>query len=113
MAARTSKEDVQAVQAALNRRMNAKLDVDGRCGTATINAIMAFQKAIGQSRPDGRVDPGRGTANKLAGTGKLANPPPPPPSPKKLPILGEPVLNRAAAGLARHAAMCSITTSAN
>jgi len=87
-------EDVQAVQAALNRRMDAKLDVDGRCGTATINAIMAFQKAIGQSRPDGRVDPGRGTANKLAGTGKL-DPPPPPPSPKKLPDLGEPVLNRA------------------
>jgi peptidoglycan hydrolase-like protein with peptidoglycan-binding domain len=87
-------EDVQAVQAALNRRMNAKLAVDGRCGAATINAIMEFQKAIGQSRPDGRVDPGRGTANKLAASGKL-DPPPPPPNPKKLPDLGEPVLKHA------------------
>ena len=87
-------EDVRAVQAALNRRMNAKLDVDGRCRPDTIEAIMAFQKAIGQSRPDGRVDPGRGTARKLAASGKLEAPPPPP-NPKAPPELGKPDLKRA------------------
>jgi len=45
-------EDVLAVQAALNRRMNAKLAVDGRCGPASLEAITDFQKAIGQSRAE-------------------------------------------------------------
>ena len=87
-------EDVRTVQAALNRRMNAKLAVDGRCDPGTIEAITAFQKAIGQSRPDGRVEPGRGTARKLAASGKLEAPPPPP-NPKEPPELGKPDLRRA------------------
>lgn len=88
-------EDVQQVQAALNKRMDAKLNVDGKCGKATIDAIAAFQKAIGQSRPDGRVDPGRGTARKLAESGKLP-PPPPPPNPKAPPEdLGEATVEHA------------------
>ncbi|MBL8363534.1 MAG: peptidoglycan-binding protein [Rubrivivax sp.] len=88
-------EDVQQVQAALNRRMNAGLNVDGQCGKGTIDAIMAFQKALGQSKPDGRVDPGRGTANEMAKSGKLP-PPPPPPNPKAPPEdLGEPSVKHA------------------
>jgi len=88
-------EDVQAVQVALNRRADAGLPVDGRCGPATIEAIMEFQRALGQSRPDGRVDPNRGTARALAASGKVGKPPPPP-SPKAPPEdLGEPTLARA------------------
>ncbi len=71
-------EDVQQVQSALNRRLGAKLDVNGRCGQDTIEAIMDLQRALGQSRPDGRVEPGRGTARALTGSGKLPPPPPPP-----------------------------------
>jgi hypothetical protein len=88
-------DDVRQVQAALNRRMGIKLDVDGRCGPATIAAIVEFQRALGQSRPDGRVDPGRGTARALAASGKLP-PPPPPPKPIAPPEdLGPPTLVRA------------------
>lgn len=87
-------DDVRAVQAALNRRMSAKLDVDGKCGRGTIDAIVAFQKALGQSRPDGRVDPGRGTARALAESGKIG-PPPKPPAPMAPPDLGVPNLKQA------------------
>jgi len=88
-------EDVQAVQAALNRRAGAGLKVDGRCGSDTIEAIVEFQRALGQSRPDGRVDPKRGTARALAASGKIGKPPPPP-NPKAPPEdLGEATLERA------------------
>ncbi len=71
-------EDVKLVQAALNRRADAGLKVDGRCGRDTIEAIVEFQRALGQSKPDGRVDPKRGTARALAASGKVGKPPPPP-----------------------------------
>lgn len=88
-------EDVQQVQIALNRRADAGLKVDGRCGKDTVEAIMEFQRALGQSRPDGRVDPKRGTARALAASGKIGKPPPPP-NPKAPPEdLGEPTLGRA------------------
>jgi hypothetical protein len=88
-------EDVQAVQAALNRRAGAGLNVDGRCNKDTIAAIMEFQRALGQSKPDGRVDPGRSTARALAASGKIGKPPPPP-NPKAPPeSLGAATLARA------------------
>jgi hypothetical protein len=70
-------EDVLAVQAALNRRADADLPGDGQCGPATLAAIIIFQQALGQSKPDGRVDPGRGTAGALAACGKIGKPPAP------------------------------------
>ena len=88
-------EDVEAVQTALNRRTDAKLPVDGRCGPATIEAIVEFQRALGQSKPDGRVDPNRGTARALAASGKVGKPPPPPNPMTPPENLGEPTLARA------------------
>jgi hypothetical protein len=88
-------EDVKAVQIALNRRADAGLKVDGRCGGDTIEAIVAFQRALGQSRPDGRVEPRRGTARALMASGKIGTAPPAP-SPLAPPEdLGEPSLERA------------------
>jgi peptidoglycan hydrolase-like protein with peptidoglycan-binding domain len=88
-------EDVQAVQAALNRRAGAGLKVDGRCSKDTIEAIMEFQRAMGLSKPDGRVDPGRGTARALAASGKIGKPPPPPNPKAPPPDLGAATLARA------------------
>ncbi len=88
-------EDVKAVQAALNRRAGAGLNVDGRCGRDTIEAIVEFQRALGQSKPDGRVDPKRGIARALAASGKIGNPPPPPNPMAPPEDLGEPTLARA------------------
>ena len=88
-------EDVQQVQAALNRRADAGLDVDGRCGKDTIEAIVEFQRALGHSRPDGRVDPKRGTARALAASGKVGKPPPPPNPMAPPEDLGEATLGRA------------------
>jgi peptidoglycan hydrolase-like protein with peptidoglycan-binding domain len=59
--------DVLAVQQALNRRANAGLVADGASGPKTIAAIEAFQKSVGQAKPDGRVDPGGATARALEG----------------------------------------------
>ncbi len=87
-------DDVQQVQTALNRRLGAGLDVDGKCGPGTIKAIMEFQKALGQNRPDGLVEPRRGTARALAGTGRVGAPPPPP-SPIAPPKLDPPSLTKA------------------
>jgi peptidoglycan hydrolase-like protein with peptidoglycan-binding domain len=87
-------DDVRAVQVALNRRIKAGLSVDGKSGPKLITAIYNFQKALGQSRPDGRVDPGRGTARALAESGKLG-PPPKPPQPLPPPDLGVPKLDTA------------------
>lgn len=53
--------DVRAVQAALG------ISADGQCGGGTIAAIEAFQRTMGQAKPDGRVDAGGGTERALAG----------------------------------------------
>jgi hypothetical protein len=88
-------DDVKAVQMALNRRADAGLAVDGRCTPGTIDAIVAFQTALGQSSPNGLVEPGRGTARALAASGKIGKAPPPP-SPKAPPgDLGAQTLDRA------------------
>ena len=89
-------EDVQAVQTSLNRRIEAGLPIDGKCSPATLKAIEEFQKALGQLKPDGLIEPGRGPARALAGTGKLP-PPPPPPQPIPPPKLGKASLAKAPA----------------
>ena len=53
--------DVRAVQAALG------ISADGQCGGGTIAAIEAFQRNMGQAKPDGRVDAGGATERALAG----------------------------------------------
>jgi hypothetical protein len=88
--------DVQAIQKALNTKMKAGLAVDGNCGPQVIAAIEAFQKALGQLKPDGRIDPGRGTARALASSGPMP-PTPTPPQPVAMPKLGKPALEKAPA----------------
>jgi peptidoglycan hydrolase-like protein with peptidoglycan-binding domain len=80
-------QDVQAVQNALNRKASAALPVDGKCGPATIKAIMEFQEHLGKFKPDGLIQPGRGTARALASSGPMpdAPEPPDPAPPPKLP----------------------------
>jgi peptidoglycan hydrolase-like protein with peptidoglycan-binding domain len=88
--------DVTAVQNALNAKAKAGLQVDGKCGPKTIAAISNFQKTLGMPKPDGRIDPGRGTARALASSGPL----PPAPAPPQLvvpPKLGKPELAKAPA----------------
>jgi hypothetical protein len=58
--------DVRAVQAALG------ISVDGQCGGQTIAAIEAFQRTLGQTKPDGRVDAGGATERALAGGARPA-----------------------------------------
>jgi len=87
-------EDVQAVQIALNKKAKAGLTVDGKSSPALIAAIMDFQKTIGMHTPDGRVDPGRGTARALANSGPLP-PPQAPPQPVAAPKLGKAELAKA------------------
>ena len=58
--------DVRAVQGALG------IAADGQCGNQTIAAIEAFQRSIGQARPDGRVDAGGSTERALAGGARPA-----------------------------------------
>jgi hypothetical protein len=53
-------DEVKAVQRSLG------LNDDGKCGTGTITAIEKFQKSLGQTRPDGRIDPGGPTARALS-----------------------------------------------
>lgn len=53
--------DVRAVQTALG------VAADGQCGGQTIAAIEAFQRNMGQAKPDGRVDAGGATERALAG----------------------------------------------
>lgn len=65
-------DDVRAVQSALNQKTSAGLGVDGKCGPATIKAIENFQRSLGQSKPDGRIDPGKATAGALASGGGAA-----------------------------------------
>lgn len=66
--------DVRAVQQALG------IAADGQCGAQTIASIEAFQRSIGQAKPDGRVDAGGATERALAsgnkgGAAKPATPP--------------------------------------
>lgn len=87
-------DDVTAVQNALNAKVKAGLKVDGKCGPKTIGAIEGFQKTLGMTRPDGRIDPGRGTARALASSGTLP-PTPEPPKPVAMPKLGKAELAKA------------------
>lgn len=64
---RNARADVLAVQGALNRRAGAGLVEDGQCGSKTIAAITAFQRAQGLRAADGRVDPGGPTERALGG----------------------------------------------
>lgn len=73
--------DVKAVQQALNQRGDAKLKDDGRFGPQTLKALEAFQRKLGQFKPDGVIEPGRGTARALSGAVKI---PPTPPEPKPI-----------------------------
>lgn len=63
--------DVQTVQLLLNRNLNflvplMALKIDGDCGPITIGLIVEFQRRVMKiAKPDGRVDPGKGTINKL------------------------------------------------
>lgn len=60
--------DVRTVQELLNQK-GASLTVDGQIGTNTINAIKSFQRSLGSSNPDGRVDVGGNTWKGLIGSG--------------------------------------------
>src|SRR5438128_4037295 len=64
---KNKKEDVEAVQGALNLRAKAGLEVDGKCGSKTIQAIKDFQKKAGFAYPDGLVEPGKKTEAALRG----------------------------------------------
>lgn len=87
--------DVKAVQEALNQRGGAKLTADGKIGPKTLKAIVEFQKKLGQFKPDGNIQPGRGTARALSGAAEL---PPPPAKPKPIapPVLGKASLDKGA-----------------
>jgi hypothetical protein len=61
---RNASGDVKAIQQALG------IGVDGDCGSKTIAAIEAFQRSIGQAKPDGRIDAGGPTERALGGGGK-------------------------------------------
>jgi peptidoglycan hydrolase-like protein with peptidoglycan-binding domain len=56
--------DVRTVQDLLNRAADARLEVDGVCGSLTTGAIADFQRGF-TGRPDGRVDPDGLTLRKL------------------------------------------------
>ena len=64
--------DVRAVQTALG------IAADGQCGGQTIAAIEAFQRNLGQAKPDGRVDAGGATERALTGGGSKSTEPQPP-----------------------------------
>lgn len=74
--------DVAKVQELLNRYVKRleipALDVDGKCGHRTKAAIIAFQHdVVGMIAPDGCIDPGGRTWNRLVET-PSATPPPQP-----------------------------------
>jgi len=84
-------DDVTAVQTALNQRVAAGLAVNGKCDANTLQAIEEFQKRLGQFKPTGLIEPGRGPVRMLASSGKIP-PPPEPPKPMAPPKLGKPSL---------------------
>jgi hypothetical protein len=88
-------DDVTRVQAALNKRVNAGLPEHGKCDSKTQQAIEEFQIRLGQFKPSGLIEPGRGIARALASSAKLA-PPAEPPKPMQPPKLGKPSLDTAA-----------------
>jgi hypothetical protein len=74
---RNAANDVRAVQTALG------IPADGQCGSQTIAAIEAYQRNLGQAKPDGRVDAGGATERALAGGAKPAAAPTPSPAPRE------------------------------
>jgi hypothetical protein len=64
-------DDVRAIQQLLNDHLPsslAPLDVDGKCGPATIGAIEEIQRRLlNMDPPDGRIDPGGATLRVLNG----------------------------------------------
>ncbi len=62
------KGDVETVQSLLKSKGFDPKGVDGICGKDTIAAIRRFQATF-LSNPDGLIEPGRKTWQKLAGTG--------------------------------------------
>jgi hypothetical protein len=59
-------EDVRTVQGWLNSH-GASLEVNGQSDNTLINEIKKFQRRLGQTRPDGRVDPDKNTWKGLMG----------------------------------------------
>ncbi|MGH1339351.1 MAG: peptidoglycan-binding protein [Aureispira sp.] len=59
-------EDVRTIQGWLNSH-GAGLEVNGQSDTSLINEIKKFQRRLGNSRPDGKVDPGYDTFKGLIG----------------------------------------------
>ncbi len=59
-------EDVRTVQGWLNSH-GAGLEVTGQSDNKLVNEIKKFQRRLGQTRPDGRVDPGKNTWKGLLG----------------------------------------------
>lgn len=63
-------QDTKVIQSLLNI-YGHKISVDGKVGKYTVGAIEKFQKTIGLSRPDGRVDPNgrtfKGLLREVAG----------------------------------------------
>ncbi|MGH1337412.1 MAG: D-Ala-D-Ala carboxypeptidase family metallohydrolase [Aureispira sp.] len=60
--------DVKIVQELLNGK-GGELTVDGKIGNKTIGSIESFQSSLGQSNPDGLVEPGKNTWKGLIGSG--------------------------------------------
>jgi hypothetical protein len=89
-------EDVLVIQIALNKRVDAGLPENGKCDAKTLVAIAEFQKLLGQFRPNGMIEPGRGSVRALASSAKLP-PPPEPPKPIAPPKLETPTLAKAPA----------------
>jgi hypothetical protein len=83
-------DDVLAVQQALNKCNGAGVPENGTCDGKTLDAIAEFQKLLGQLKPTGLIEPGRGAVRALASSKKLV--PPAPPQPKAPPKLGKPEL---------------------
>ena len=58
--------DVSTVQGWLNSH-GSRLEVNGQSNGALVNEIKKFQRRLGQTRPDGKVDPGKNTWKGLLG----------------------------------------------
>jgi len=67
------RSDVETVQSLLKSKGFDPKGVDGICGKETIAAIRRFQATF-LTNPDGLIEPGRKTWQKLASTGGAADP---------------------------------------